>query len=253
MESKAIQNYILLGLSVRYLEDCQTNFPAHGESYILANIDGIIRFFEENNLPVTRRACDDLISFRKKLKKTKKEYKLSVSDVSNLHEIISHIKSTLMAESKGKIVYIVTDKKYAIEKLLNDPSSLLSTGVYSKLPDLAKYDFSNGCRCIAFNLPTSAAFHLMRGIECILRKFYCSNVKTTDRTPDLMWGSMLDHLEIIFKGDSSKKIIFDHLRNIKNSFRNPTQHPDMKYDIDEVQDLLNVSIDVINRITKLIK
>ena len=48
-------------------------------------------------------------------------------------------------------------------------------------------------------------------------------------------------------------ITLNHLDNIRDSFRNPTLHPNKRYDIQEVQDLLGVSVDVVNRMIKEIK
>jgi len=42
------------------------------------------------------------------------------------------------------------------------------------------------------------------------------------------------------------------LDNIRRSFRNPTQHPDKIYDIQEVQDLFGLCIDAINRMITLL-
>ena len=43
--------------------------------------------------------------------------------------------------------------------------------------------------------------------------------------------------------------LLDNLDNIRKSFRNPTQHPEKIYDIEEVQDLFGLAIDVVNRMT----
>ena len=40
------------------------------------------------------------------------------------------------------------------------------------------------------------------------------------------------------------------LDHIRASFRNPTQHPDAVYDIDEAQDLAFLSIDVLARLVR---
>ena len=250
MEAKSIQGYIYLGFVVRYLQDVTTGVPAHGPGYIIANITALIKSLENNGLVVTKRSCKDLITFKNRVKRTKKEYALSDSDEKELRELIVSIKSTLTAEASGKFVYFVTEKRYPINTLLYSPESLFSKDTFSNLPELAKYDISQGCRCIAFNLPTSAAYHLLRATECVLRKLYRSEIEEKDRIKDQMWGNMVDHLQRVRKGDAPKKVILDHLKNIKDSFRNPTQHPDMRYDIDEVQDLLNLCIDVINRMQK---
>ncbi len=44
--------------------------------------------------------------------------------------------------------------------------------------------------------------------------------------------------------------LLNNLDNIRTSFRNPTQHPDKVYDIQEAQDLFGLSIDVVNRMVR---
>jgi hypothetical protein len=61
---------------------------------------------------------------------------------------------------------------------------------------------------------------------------------------------MTNELQSIPTGNIPKRIIVDHLKNIGQNFRNPTQHPDMIYDIDEVQNLLALCLDVVNRMIK---
>jgi len=42
----------------------------------------------------------------------------------------------------------------------------------------------------------------------------------------------------------------DHLDHIRRSFRNPTQHPDKIYDIQEAQDLFGLCVDAVNRMSR---
>lgn len=45
------------------------------------------------------------------------------------------------------------------------------------------------------------------------------------------------------------KILLNHLDHIRDSFRNPTDHPEKMYDIDEAQDLFGIVAEVLNRMT----
>jgi hypothetical protein len=63
-----------------------------------------------------------------------------------------------------------------------------------------------------------------------------------------MWGPMIEHLKK--RRNAPQKTLIDHLDHIRINFRNPTQHPDAIYDIDQAQDLLAVSIDVVNRMVQ---
>lgn len=63
---------------------------------------------------------------------------------------------------------------------------------------------------------------------------------------------MLNELKNKSTWKKPNKIIIDHLENIKNSFRNPTNHADnsITYDIDWAQDLLIICVEVINKMMK---
>src|SRR5687767_6428536 len=103
-------------------------------------------------------------------------------------------------------------------------------------------------KCIAFERPTAAAFHILRGTEDVLRSYYRRMVRN-GRIKSSMWGAIVQDLRK--RGATKAHVTLNnHLDNIRSSFRNPTQHPEAIYDIHEVQDLWAVCIDVVNRMHK---
>jgi hypothetical protein len=106
-------------------------------------------------------------------------------------------------------------------------------------------------KCIAFERPTAAAFHLMRATEAVLRAFYFQHVQR-NRIQQMLWGPVVQDLRgrRKFGGNERFSVLFANLDNIRLSFRNPTQHPDKTYDIQEVQDLWGLCVDVISRMAK---
>lgn len=46
------------------------------------------------------------------------------------------------------------------------------------------------------------------------------------------------------------KALLDHLDNIRKNFRNPTNHPEMVYGMDEVQTLFALVVDVLDRMAR---
>ena len=127
---------------------------------------------------------------------------------------------------------------------------LMSPGVFISLPEVAQHDSQECGRCIVFERPTAAAFHILRGTEAALRMFYLSIVKR-NRLSRLMWHDMLVALRK--RRNLPLSELLDNLDNIRKSFRNPTQHPDKIYDIEEVQDLFGLCIDVVNRMVAYLK
>ena len=59
-----------------------------------------------------------------------------------------------------------------------------------------------------------------------------------------MWGNMLDGL-MARRGHDDK--LLERLKYIKDTFRNPTSHPETVYTLTEAQDLVGICIDVVNR------
>lgn len=243
MQSMPISSYIIFGTEIRFLQDVRKEWRVHGEGLVLDNIARFFANLEKFNLPVTMRSSYKLTTLWKKLAKTNSDYKLSTDEAIELANITNDVISTLVAEARGNVAFIVTDKRIDVNKLLSDVPALMAPNIFESLPDIAAYDFIEAGKCIAFERATAAAFHLVRGTEAVLRHFYCSVVKRS--RVELLWKQVVDHLRSRQK--PPPKPLLDNLDNIRHSFRNPTQHPDKIYDIQEVQDLFGLCIDVINR------
>jgi hypothetical protein len=248
MKSKPISNYIFFGTALRYLQDAEEGWSVYGTAQILENIDSFLVDLQEFELPVTQRAAYELHKLRDELAKSDSDHKLTADEASKLSKIMHDVRKTLFAEAGGNVAFIVTDKRIDVNKLLSDVPALIAPGVFDSLPDVAQYDFIEAGKCIAFEVPTAAAFHLLRGTEGVLRHFYCSIVRRN--RVELLWGPMVGHLRR--RKTPPPAPLLDHLDNIRRSFRNPTQHPEKIYDIQEVQDLFGLCIDAINRMIALL-
>jgi hypothetical protein len=169
---------------------------------------------------------------------------LTAVEVTQLRKAAEDVFTTLQAESEGQIIFVTTPKRFDMSRLLGDVGALMAPGVYDVLSDVAQHDFAEAGRCVAYELPTASAFHLLRGTEDVLRWFYCSTVKR-DRVDPLLWFAMSVHLSK--RRTPPPAVLLANLDNLRKSFRNPTQHPEMIYDIEEVQDLFALAIDVVSR------
>lgn len=157
---------------------------------------------------------------------------------------------TLIAEAEGIYVYIVSEKRIDSEKLLNKPQALLSRNIWRLLPAVCAKDWVDGCKSIAFELPTGAAFYLLRCVEGTLKHFYLCVVKKKRLPKDkCTWGPMIKTLRDRKRNKPPEELL-DTLDRIRINFRNPTSHPEKVYDIEEVQDLFGLCVDALNRIVK---
>jgi hypothetical protein len=61
-----------------------------------------------------------------------------------------------------------------------------------------------------------------------------------------LWGPMIQQMRAK-KTNQPPAPLLDHFDNIRVDFRNPTQHPDAEYDMNDAQNLLNVAVDAVAR------
>lgn len=172
---------------------------------------------------------------------TKKEAEFLIKTMNKIREVFE-------AEVMRVYTFVTSDKRYDIKRLLDSIELIFAPEIFEKLPPVAQYDFQEAGRCIAFERPTAAAFHILRATEDVLRIYYTYFIAKVPKKKT--WGNLIYELQ---NNDAEKKpdsTTINHLENLGKSFRNPTQHPDKIYDIQQSQDLLGVSIDVVNRMIK---
>ncbi|WP_061249767.1 hypothetical protein [Leptospira alstonii] len=248
MKEKSIYSYYRFGYNYHILKVSLENKP------IKTVVKRVSAYLEEINilsLPVTSqivvRPLNRIVS---KLTQLDQESILDQETATEIQKIIDQADPALDSELQLKKVYILTSKRFEVSILLEDSQSLLAQNVWDKLTDNAKNDYIFASKCIALNLATSSAFHIMRSVEEMVKQLYFHYVKQ-NRMEKPMWGPMIDKLRSK-KQPKPNQHLLDHLDNIRKNYRNPTQHPEKFYDIDEAQDLLHTSIVALNEIGKLI-
>lgn len=252
MDKRRIGEYVWLGTNIRYLLDLSSGVPLGGDGSVCFNLDALPKRLESAGLRVTRRLTRELgggellAELRSQVVKDA-EATLTEDDCEKLRVMMRTVRATAMAESNGLFAYVVSEKRLEISKLIDDPGALFSPGIYASLPAQARLDMAEACKCIAFERPTAAAFHLMRAIEECLREYYLATVKRK-RLKVLLWKAMTDQLAS--RHAPPPAVLLAQLDNIRANFRNPTQHPDAVYDIHEAQDLAFLTFDAIARLTR---
>lgn len=255
MEQRSVRSFIFLGTAVRYVQDAEAGWSLKGPGHLLENVASLLEAFEENRLHVTERLASNVLvpvveAILKRVEADEESgkdnaTKLKKAEARMLGEAVTQVRDTLMAEAEGLQAFFTSDKRYEVNRLLGDVQSLMGAGVFGALPHISQLDFQEAGRCVAFELPTAAAFHLLRGTEAALRDYYCRIVKQ-NRVDPQTWGAMTDHL----RRRSHLRppdVLLDGLDHLRRGFRNPTQHPEKIYEVDEVQDLMGVCFDAASR------
>lgn len=243
MEQRTIYEYYAFGYNYGVLKEGVGASTTKERAQ--AFISTLLSKLSELKLPVTSIVADPLKDISKELEELK-EKSLGTSLLKRIREALDKIDAAMDAELQLKKVYVLTEKRYELEKLLDHPAGLLGSGVFDNLSRHGAKDFEIACRQVALAQATSTAFHLMRALEAEVKSLYFA-YKKTNRLDKPMWGPMIQQLRAKKKPKPSIKLL-DHLDGMRSHFRNPTQHPEAFYTMDEAQDLLNQTITAMNMI-----
>lgn len=241
MEKHSGYSLITIGLWVRCLQEAETLTLED----VRFGISSILSEFDKFQLNVSKSGSVELKKFIDNLSSIDDDETLGNDRAKELSGLMLELENIISAEAEIKYYYVTTDKRYNTGYLMDQPEKLFRDGVFKRLPRLSQYDFIEGFKCITFEIPTAAAFHILRATEGVLKDCYFSNVKR-NRAKKPMWGNMLKQL-MERKKKKLPSALLRCLDNIRESYRNPTNHPEAVYNIDEAEDLLGLCIDVTNK------
>lgn len=164
--------------------------------------------------------------------------------INAIEQAARNFETILAAECQVLDTYFVSKKgAYSTADLVEHAHFQIPANVRGSLPQQTKADLDQAGKCIAFDLPTAAAFHLLRGTEAVLREYYDRVVPGTKKAPTKMrnWGV---YIKLLKDHNAENKItsLLDHLRD---AYRNPVLHPEENYTDERAQVLFGVCVSAI--------
>lgn len=162
---------------------------------------------------------------------------LPFAETYGVTSALTTFEAVLGAELSLMPLYLVT------QKAAFDTALLIERGAVSfpeelplKVP-VAVRDVEQGTRCIAFDLPTAAGFHLHRANESVLGRYWDVVTNGADRPDQRNMGVYLREMDNRGVGDLKVKAA---LRDLKDLHRNPLIHPEHSLEsVDEAIALMN--------------
>ena len=234
--------FIHIGLIIRLLHHAHV----FGIGSIIKEGEKLVDNLIKADFVVSSAGLIDLKEFLDQLKQEDAQTRRLTSDELKRMSKTMHIVETMVfAEARTKKIYILTESRFSLDSLINKPWLMFAKGAFNHFPELAVYDVSEAFMCIVLSRATATAFHILRATEATLRAYYCQVVKRGRK--QLMWGNMVTHLRKRRKPDES---LLNRLDYIRDTYRNPTSHPEASYTIEQAQDLLGLCIDVMNAMSK---
>jgi hypothetical protein len=235
--------FIYIGLIIRLLHHAQ----GFNIGIIIGEGEKLANNLIQADFAVSSAGLRDLKQFLDELKKEDAPDRIITSEeLQRMSDIMLIVEKMVYAEAQTKKIYILTEPRFSLDSLINKPWQMFAKGVFICLPKIAAYDVSEAFMCIVLSRATATAFHILRATEATLREYYCQVVKR-GRVKQTMWGNMVNHLRTRRKPDES---LLQRLDYIRDTYRNPTSHPEARYTIEQAQDLLGLCIDVINAMSK---
>lgn len=254
MKQTKIFDYYAFGFDFNLLTSKKEN-STYGEYE--DDIDVFETHMSRLDIPVTISGLEvhginkDFGKIRKGVEDNKKDDQIPKSLHKDIQTKLKKLDGILDAELSTKFGYILEEKRYSNEILTKKISKLFSSGVYIKLPSIAQFDFSESGMCLAFDRYTAASYHLLRGIEDVLKYYYTSLTGNNALESDTWFKFTEGITKKVTDGTitpAPSEELMTNLNNLRRYYRNKTQHPDKMYSVDETQDLFGIGIKTVNEI-----
>ncbi len=160
---------------------------------------------------------------------------LTWSEAYDVTNNLRNFETVMSAELQNCAVYFVSKKSiYETADLIERAENVLPEEIKRDLTSQNISDLKEAGKCIAFNLPTAAGFHVMRAIEPVLLDWHRFVVKQDPTQKN--WGTYLQEL----KKANANPDVMAVLNQIRSIHRNPVMHPEVILTIDEAIDLFDI-------------
>jgi hypothetical protein len=138
-------------------------------------------------------------------------------------EAAKNFETVLAAELQSMDTYFVSQKgSYKTADLIEHAHYCFPPSVRQDLPDQTKIDFDQAGKCLAFDTATASAFHILRGTEAVIRKYYQQVTGAAPKQKMRNWGAY--RTQLIKSGADAK--VTDLMEHIRVAYRNPVLHPE---------------------------
>lgn len=129
MREQSIRDYMAFGQTFRSLQQVHRDDAIKKKSYLEDLLKDCCNVLEEFGLIVSLRVARKLMNKYEEISKNTDGTVISQENASRLKPHVDNLFATLDAELEGQIVYVTTEKRYDIKKLLKNMS--LSYGTQS--------------------------------------------------------------------------------------------------------------------------
>jgi len=248
VDSVNLWGFYAIGGQVRRLATLVPTTPLAECHAILFEAEGALNYllYNENMIPLedcrsSGNVLWQCISNQLARAKAEPETLLGEALCSELQDALKAFDIILRNSLGSAPAYFVVPKGIlSTGKLVNNAEEMLSKNVLSRLSSVAVSDIRASGRCLAFNLPTSVGFHIIRALEAVVVDYIIRKTGAKPTKRDL--GAYVATLKTEGANDDVVFVI-DQIRRLH---RNPLMHPEDILTPDEAIDLFLLCRSAIN-------
>jgi len=159
---------------------------------------------------------------------------------SRIVDKAKEFETVLSAELQTLDTYHVTQKGiYSTTGLIEEAERILPEPVLRKIDPATIEELRQSGRCLAFDVATASAFHMMRATELVIHKYYLHICKPKSKNNLANWGAYI--AKLTQSQVPEVKEIVAMLQQIKDRHRNLIMHPDIVLSTDEAFTLFEIA------------
>lgn len=186
-------------------------------------------------------AIKEIVSINQR-EDTKADDELEFLNYYAVTNAAKEFETVFTAELQTVDTYLISQTGiYKTSDLIEHAERIFPESVLATIPDHAVKDIRDCGKCLAFDLPTSAGFHMLRATEALIREYMTVVVGTPPKLKSRNWGRYLD----ILKKHGADPRILAALDQIREMHRNPIMHPEDFLSAEEASTLLGVAQGVV--------
>lgn len=236
------------------LRNLTANTKLHFENYmLLRTAEDELRYFLGNPVipPVTSYGTGNalLAALAKLTNETYDDSRvIDWGEPAEIIEGLNHFEISLQSDFGIRDTFIVSPKAaYSTTLLAENGQTLVSDEARRLVPSMEK-DLHEAGRCMAFELPTAAAFHLFRAIEAMVGEYgaFVRGKPFTQSERKKGLGGMTNLLKEKSLNVDSR--ITTTIEQVALLHRNPTMHPEMHISNTEIRVTLGIVVSVIETV-----
>lgn len=166
-------------------------------------------------------------------------------DKSRLIVALDKFQAVFVGELAVADAYFVVEKKgLNTIRLVSQGEIIFPADVSVKVPE-AIPDLREAAKCLAFELPMAAAFHIFRALEAVLRRYWGAvGGNVTARR-----HSIEAYLRLFEKHNCGDPKVISALRQFADLHRNPLIHPQDTIDYEEAMSIFGLAQSIMRAMT----